>query len=50
MTRPAYPTDLTDLEWIIIEPLIPDAKSGGRPRDTDVREILNAIFYVDRTG
>ena len=50
MTRPAYPTDLTDLEWILIEPLIPDAKSGGRPRDTDIREILNAIFYVDRTG
>ena len=44
MTRTAYQTDLTDIEWAILEPLIPDAKSGRRPRDTDMREVLNAIF------
>ncbi|WP_236031787.1 IS5 family transposase [Ktedonospora formicarum] len=41
---------MTDREWAILEPLIPSAKEGGRPRTTDMREVLNAIFYVDRTG
>ena len=50
MNRQAYPTDLTDAEWAIVEPLIPPAKSGGRKRTTDVREVLNAIFYLLRTG
>lgn len=45
-----YPSDLTDWEWAILEPLIPPAKEGGRPRITDMRDVLNAIFYVDRTG
>ncbi len=45
-----YPSDLTNQEWAILEPLIPPAKGGGRPRTTDMREVLNAIFYVDRTG
>jgi transposase len=45
-----YPSDLTDREWEILEPLIPPAKEGGRPRTTGMRDILNAIFYVDRTG
>jgi len=50
MDRKAYPSDLTDAEWFILEPLIPPAKPGGRPRKVDMREILNGIFSVLRTG
>lgn len=49
-TRAAYPSDLTDEQWALIAPLIPSAKAGGRPRTTDMREVINAILYVDRTG
>ena len=45
-----YPSDLTDAEWALVEPAIPPAKRGGRPRDVNVREVLNAIFYVLSTG
>jgi transposase len=45
-----YPSDLTDAEWVIIGPMIPPAKPGGRKRTIDVREILNGIFYVLSTG
>ena len=41
-----YPSDLSDAEWDLVAPLIPPAKRGGRPRKVDVREVLNAIFYV----
>src|SRR5580658_6919044 len=41
-----YPSDLTDGEWALIEPMIPPAKGGGRRREVNVREVLNAIFYV----
>ncbi len=44
-----YPSDLSEQEWAILEPLIPPAKPGGRPRSVDMRQILNAILYVDRT-
>src|SRR3989440_12961194 len=44
-----YPSDVTDEQWALIEPLIP-VYSGGRPRKTDVREVLDAIFYLLRTG
>lgn len=50
MTRTAYPSDLSDSEWTILEPLIPAAKPGGRPRSVDIREILNGIFYILRGG
>jgi putative transposase len=50
MARQAYPTDLTDDEWRVLEPLIPPAKPGGRPRSVDVREVLNGIRYVLRSG
>ena len=50
MNRESYPTDLTDSEWKIAQPYIPSAKTGGRPRQTDMREVLNAIFYLLRTG
>ena len=45
-----YPSDLTDTEWSLIAPMIPPARHGGRPRDVNVREVLNAIFYVLSTG
>src|SRR5205085_4069106 len=45
-----YPSDLSDSEWALIEPAIPPAKRGGRRREVNVREILNAIFYVLWTG
>jgi len=48
--RKPYPSDLTDDEWAILEPLVPVALSGGRPRTSNMREILNAIFYVLKGG
>ena len=45
-----YPSDLTDAEWALAAPLIPPAKRGGRERRVDVREVLNAVFYVLSTG
>jgi putative transposase len=47
--RKAYPSDLTDGQWAIIEPLIP-VHSVGRPRQVCMREVLNAIFYLNRSG
>ena len=44
------PSDLSDGEWERLEPLIPQAKPGGRPRKTDMRSAMNAIFYLLRTG
>ena len=41
-----YPSDLTDAEWALIEPMIPPARRGGRPRGVNVREVLNGIFYI----
>lgn len=51
-TRKAYSTDLTDEQWPIVEPLIPGPKNrrGGRPRSVCMREVLNTILYVNRTG
>jgi len=48
--RQPYPTDLSDKEWALIEHLVPEAKSGGRPADYPRREILNSIFYLLRSG
>ncbi len=45
-----YPSDLTDAEWVLIAPLIPPAKRGGRKRSVNLREVLNGIFYVLSTG
>ena len=45
-----YASDLSDAEWAIIAPMIPPAKRGGWRREVDVREVLNAIFYVLWTG
>ena len=45
-----YPSDLMGAEWTLVAPLIRPAKRGGRPRTVNVREVLNAIFYVLSTG
>ncbi len=50
MTTQRYPTDLTDAQWALLAPLIPPAKPGGRHRTVNIREVLNAIFYLLRSG
>jgi putative transposase len=45
-----YPTDLTDAQWKLIEPLLPKPKCKRRPREIPLREIVNAILYLLRTG
>jgi putative transposase len=49
-TRKPYLTDLTDEQWTLLEPLIPVAKPGGHPRSVDMREVINTILYLNRTG
>jgi putative transposase len=53
-SRKRYPTDLTDAEWQQVEHLIPQHRSGGpgggRPPKYDLREVLNAIFYITKAG
>ena len=44
-TRKPYSTDLTDQQWLILQPLIPLAKHGGRPGEVEMREVLNTLFY-----
>jgi putative transposase len=48
--KTGYATDLTDKEWEIVEVLVPSAKSGGRSPDTDIRKVIDGIFYLVRTG
>jgi putative transposase len=50
MERTPYTTDLTDDQWQLIEPMIPPEKHGGRHREADMREVVNAILYLNRTG
>ena len=45
-----YQTDVTDEEWLVIMPHLPSANSTGRPRAWPMREIINGIFYVMRSG
>jgi putative transposase len=45
-----YPSDLTDTEWALLEPLIPSGKPGGRPREVNMRAVLNGIFSLLRAG
>ncbi len=49
-TRRSYSTDLSNEEWEILQPLVPEAMPGGRPRAHQTRELLDAIFYVVRGG
>jgi putative transposase len=50
MSDQLYPSDLTDREWKSIKNYIPPARAGGRPRSTEMREVVNAVFYVLRGG
>jgi transposase len=50
MSRKPYDSDTSDVEWLLLEPLIPPEKHGGRHRTVDIREVVNVIFYVLRTG
>ena len=45
-----YPSDLTDAEWLVIASLLPAAKSGGRKRTTQLREVVNGILYIASSG
>jgi putative transposase len=44
MSRQPYPSDLTNEQWEVVRPLLPDAKPGGRPRSVDLREVVNALL------
>ncbi|NDV89568.1 IS5 family transposase [Aurantimonas aggregata] len=48
--RARYPSDLTDLEWALVAPLLPAAKRGGRPRTTCLRAVMDAILYLGSSG
>ena len=50
MRSPPYPSDLTDEQWSFLESLIPRAAKNCRPRTTDMRELVNALFYLNRAG
>jgi putative transposase len=53
LRRKQYPSDLTDEQWAIVAPMIPPAKQshrGGRPRTVNMREVLNTLFYLNRSG
>src|SRR5216684_1372071 len=45
-----YPSDITDAQWALIEPHLPPDPGGGRPRKTDMRDVLDAVLYILRTG
>ncbi len=48
--RRAYRSDLTDAQWEILEPLVPAPRVGGRDREVNMREVINTILYLSRTG
>src|SRR4051794_27827824 len=48
--RKPYASDLTDAQWAVLQSLVPPAKHGGHPRDLDMREVVNTILYLNRTG
>ena len=50
MRHKPYPTDLTNGQWEELAPLLPAAEPGGRPRSVDLREVVNGILYVLRSG
>jgi len=50
MERKPYPSDLSDAQWKLIEPLIPPEQWGGRTREVNMREVLNGMMYLTRTG
>jgi putative transposase len=50
MNPKPYPSDLTDSQWDILDPMLPPARTGGRPRKTAMRSVVNGIFYRNRNG
>jgi len=53
LLRKSYPSDLTDEQWAVLAPLIPAARTsrrGGRPREVNMREVVNTILYLSRSG
>src|ERR1700686_637285 len=50
MPNKHYDTNLSDAAWALVSPLLPSARPGERPRTTDTRAVVNAIFYLLRTG
>jgi putative transposase len=48
--RKSYPSDLTDAQWNVLADLLPPPKATGRPREVDLREVINTILYLNRTG
>jgi putative transposase len=50
LARKPYPSDLSDEQWVILKPLVPAAKHGGRPREVDMREVINTILYITHTS
>ena len=50
MSRSAYPTDLSDAQWALLEPFMPKSKPLGRNIEVSLREVVNAIFYINRAG
>ena len=50
MTTKLYPSDLSDAEWTLLQPLLPKPKRFGRKRTQNYRAIVNALFYLDRSG
>jgi putative transposase len=49
MRTQSYPSDITDAQWVLIKPHLP-VYPGGRPRKTDLRDVVDAVFYILRTG
>jgi putative transposase len=50
MNRKVYPSDLTDAQWALLQPLVPPANPNTRPRKHDMREIVNALLYITKEG
>jgi putative transposase len=50
MARTPYPSDLTDEQWSVVARMIPPPLPGGRPRSVDMRQVLNGVLYLNRTG
>lgn len=50
MQRKQYPSDLTEKQWQLIKPHLPEEKDRGRPRKTDFRKVMDAFLYLSRTG
>lgn len=48
--RQKYKTDLSDIEWEQVQPLVEKEQTNGRPREVDLREVVNALFYMEHTG